>query len=295
MATKSSFWLRGKKGRLAGTTVYTSKGRTIQREIVDVANPQTRAQMEQRVKWPNLVNFYKVMKPVLKYAFENKKQAQSDYNALMSINASRDRVPCMTKNEARQGLVVPSNFQISQGTLQSVTGDFDFANVSLGSKIKVAAGFDITESTTIAQLSTAIIAENAFIREGMQLSLVVLSTTSEDSPGYATLHKEELILNMNSPQLVAAYMPQIFVSAESAEVVGTLSADITLGTSNAGAFIISETISGKTSVSTEQLVLDENALAAEGKCSSITALNNAILSYGVAENAFLNSTEANKA
>lgn len=295
MATKSSFWLRGKKGRLAGTTVYTSKGRTIQREIVDVANPQTRAQMEQRVKWPNLVNFYKVMKPVLKYAFENKKQTQSDYNALMSINASRSVVPYITKSEARQGFVAHAAYQVTQGTLPSVTSVYNHDRVALMSNIIVPASFVIDGTTTIAAFSAAIIENNPNIREGMQLSLVGILGGHDAEVSNVHIIKNEVILSLVNTEKVMDYMPDIMQWGPEGTTDHYLACSLDDNFAVSACFIISETISGKTRVSTESMVLNELASIQFEATSSSTAQNDAILSYGVAENAFLNSTEANKA
>ena len=60
MAVLQNMWLRGAKKKLGGTVLYTQGGRTLQRELApEVKNPKTPAQMGQRVKWANLVAFYR--------------------------------------------------------------------------------------------------------------------------------------------------------------------------------------------------------------------------------------------
>lgn len=294
MATKSSFWLRGKKGRLAGTTVYQSKGRTIQREIVDVANPQTRAQMEQRVKWPNLVNFYKVMRPVLKYGFENKKQTQSDYNALMSINASRETVPYITKSQARQGFVAHAPYQVTQGTLGSYTNGISEDAAAACSAIVLSENFAFTGNTTIGELTTEILANNASLREGMQISFIMLQGGDDAQVANVSLYKAEFILSAASTEKIDQYWPDITTAEKVGDGNIYLGMPIDGSAAKSFAFVVSETISGKTKVSTEQMFLNVPAMEQLDSTTDSTALNDAILSYGVSEIAFLNSTEAKK-
>lgn len=295
MATRGSFWLRGKKGKLAGTTVYTSKGRTIQREIVAVSNPQTRAQMTQRVKWPNLVNTYKLFKPIMKYAFESKKGAQSDYNALMSVNASAAVVPAITKSMARQGLVIPFRYKITMGSLGTFTAPYYAEAGGFLSTIGTGDVKEITNDTTIGELATAILSSNANLRAGMQISFVLLSmqggVDDEGNPTQVSLEKAEFILDKASTDKVKDFVGGLMSISE----MGVLSGSVADGFPCAAAFIVSETRNGKTAVSTEELVLNNDAKELADQFTSEAAYNAAIDSYGVQEVAFLNSNEAKKA
>lgn len=294
MATRGSFWLRGKKGKLAGTTVYTSKGRTIQREIVAVSNPQTRAQMTQRVKWPNLVNTYKLLKSIMKYAFESKKGAQSDYNALMSVNASATKVPYITKSMARQGIVIPFGYQITMGSLGTFGAAIDEESDALITNIVTGSLQNITGDTTVGQLATAVLAANPQLREGMQVSFIVVSAdgdpTGVDGPYFSSLVKCEFILDKASTEKVNDFAGAITLSVNS----GALCAVLNNGFANAYACIVSDTRNGKTSVSSERLLLSSNAAMQAELFTSEEFLNAAIDSYGVQEVAFLNSNEAKK-
>lgn len=294
MATRGSFWLRGKKGKLAGTTVYTSKGRTIQREIVAVSNPQTRAQMTQRVKWPNLVNTYKLFKPIMKYAFESKKGAQSDYNALMSVNASATAVPAITKSMARQGLVVPFGYQITMGSLGSFTRGFSEDSDNLLSNIEIEGLSEITDNTTIGEFSTAILAANPTLREGMQISLVgaymPYRLAEDDQLSTPVLLKVEIMLDKTSTEKVNDFTNGVIIIDEVSCLAGT-----NLGKfAGAFAFIVSETRNGKTSVSSEKLQVSPAITELVDHYTNEAAYNAAIDSYGVQEVAFLNSNEAKK-
>lgn len=295
MSTKASFWLRGKKGQLAGTTVYQSKGRTIQREIVPVSNPQTRAQMEQRVKWPNLVNTYKLLKPIMKYAFENKKGAQSDYNALMSVNASAPVVPAITKSEARMGVVIPAPYTITRGSLPTLmTGKVE-GHYNLMTNIKLGS-FEIESDSTLAALSTAMLENNPWLREGMQISVIILAALQLDhTPESTSLLKYEFLIDTKSEAPLSDFIPTEYLAAWEGRLSLKTLTVLGGGYLCSGTMILSETISGKTRVSTEKIILDDDGQMLYEEYTDDAAINAAINSYGVQENAFLSSAEANKA
>lgn len=84
---KSGFWLRGAKGKLAGTVLYQSQGSTIQREIVTPKNPQSDNQMRQRAGFAGASKFYQnAQQNRFVLAFQNKKGNQSEFNAFMQKN-----------------------------------------------------------------------------------------------------------------------------------------------------------------------------------------------------------------
>lgn len=295
MSTKASFWLRGKKGQLAGTTVYQSKGRTIQREIVPVSNPQTRAQMEQRVKWPNLVNTYKLLKSIMKYAFENKKGAQSDYNALMSVNASAPVVPAITKSEARMGIVIPAPYTITRGSLPTLTGLNTYSSGHVATNL-ACEDFEIESDTNLRAFVRALLEQNPALREGMQISIIVVSAVvSDNGEVTSSMQAFEFLLDSNSAEELSKYVPFGLLTTDNGFVSIDPSAVAPEGAGSAVAIILSETISGKTRVSSEKFVLDGEGYQVYDKYTSASAINAAINSYGVQENAFLSSAEANKA
>lgn len=84
---KSGFWLRGAKGKLAGTVLYQSQGSTVQREIVTPKNPQSDNQMRQRAAFAGASKFYQnAQQNRFVLAFQNKKGNQSEFNAFMQKN-----------------------------------------------------------------------------------------------------------------------------------------------------------------------------------------------------------------
>lgn len=99
---KSGFWLRGAKGKLAGTVLYSSGGSTVQREIVTPKNPQSDNQMRQRATFAGAAKFYQnAQQNRFVLAFQNKKGNQSEFNAFMQKNLREfDTLPFPTKEQA---------------------------------------------------------------------------------------------------------------------------------------------------------------------------------------------------
>lgn len=84
---ETGFWLKGAKGKLAGTVMYTTGGRTIQRQIVSPKNPQSDNQMRQRAAFAGASKFYQnAQQNRFALAFQNKKGNQSEFNAFMQKN-----------------------------------------------------------------------------------------------------------------------------------------------------------------------------------------------------------------
>lgn len=293
MAIVQNFWLKGAKKKLAGSVIYKAGGQTIQRRLADdVSNPQTRSQMEQRVKWSNMVNFYRANRDWMKYAYESKKANQSEYNKMMSLNVSNSRI-YFTKQAAAAGACIVDEYIMTQGSLPSITynrvGNEVLTNIFLND----AQGLD--ENSTVAELSQAILAANPAIQEGDQISLLRYTQMVNESTGYpyVILRKYEIIMSLTSQDLWVNYLPYElvnFVETSEGWVLGVTP------TGNAGGLlmVLSRTISGKTYVSTQSILpMDNSALI--NAYSSASALNAAINSYGESEEAFLSSDSANYA
>lgn len=290
MAIINSMWLKGSKKRLGGTVIYQAMGQTRQRELAaEVSNPRTESQMNQRVKWANLVNFYRANRSWMKYAYETRKASQSEYNKFMSLNVPSSRI-YLTKQIANAGGCVVDNYIMTQGSLPSIefvptTNGYVRSNIVLGT-------YSISSNTTVSEISTAILENNPGIRPGDQLSFVRMSQMTNASTGvpYVVVREYEVIIDVNNLQPLSDFWPLDYIYSwggdEQYLAVGT-----NAGRSGGFCMILSRTISGKTYVSSQRIypvAMDEFIQA----FSSPTALQAAIESYGVNEDAFLSSTYA---
>ena len=290
MAIVSSMWLRGAKKRLGGTVIYQAMGQTRQRELAsEVSNPRTQSQMGQRVKWANLVNLYRANRSWMKYAYETKKSNQSEYNKFMSLNVASSRV-YLPKDIANAGGCVVDEYLMTQGSLPSIefvpTDNGYFAsNILISSTL-------ISSNLTIAAFSQDVLANNPAIREGDQLSFVRMTQMTNASTGvpYVVVREYEVIIDPTNTASLWDYLPVEYIiswgSSQTYLAIGTSSGKV-------GGFcmILSRTVSGKTYVSSQRVILVGMDAFLQA-WSSQTALQSAIDSYGVTDDAFLSSTYA---
>lgn len=292
MAIVENFWLQNSRKRLAGSVIYQAMGQTRQRKLAtSVTNPRTDAQQTQRVKWANLVNLYRPNRDWMKYAFETKKVQQSEYNKFMSLNVSDSRI-YLPKNVANAGGCVVDNYIITQGSLPSI--EHDKQGTDTYTNIYLSEEGIITTTSTVGEITRDLLRMNPALREGDQLSLIVMAQQTNTTTGYpyVVVRKYEVILDSNSLRLWNDFMPaaNIAAIAPGADVCLTyMSNDLVGGIS----FILSRTISGKTYVSTQRIVVIGNE-AMINQYSSQAALAEAIASYGESTDAFLSTTTANE-
>ena len=283
-------WLRGAKKKLGGTVLYTQGGRTLQRELApEVKNPKTPAQMGQRVKWANLVAFYRANAGWMPKAFENKKATQSDYNKFMSLNAANSRI-YLTKEQARQGACVLDSYRVSDGTLQPVDIFPSEANWVTNLFLTGLAKLDAT--TSVADFSKALLASNAGLRSGDQLSFIRITQLFNNTTSipYIQVRAYELLINEQGPGLVKDFWPVELLAMSNLQETPAL---MVKNNNKQGGFaiIVSRTQGGRVLVSPSQ-VTQVNMADIIKQYSSSAALTAAIESYGQGDDVFLDSKAA---
>lgn len=87
MSKGSNFWGTA-RGKLGNMVISSVKGQQVERKYQpQVSNPKTFAQMRQRAIFASAVKFFKhSQQNLFKFAFEDKTQKESDYNAFMRHN-----------------------------------------------------------------------------------------------------------------------------------------------------------------------------------------------------------------
>ena len=286
-------WMQGTSKKLGGSVLYQAMGQTRQRELAaNVTNPRTTSQMTQRVKWANLVNFYRVNASWMRYAFETKSTNQSEYNKFMSLNVTSSKI-YLTKQAAAAGAAVVDNYIMTQGSLPSIS--YNRQGNSILTNIYLADVSGLDENSTVAELSEQILASNPGIHEGDQLSIVRFTQMANEVTGYpyVIVRKYELIVSSTNVDLWTNYWPYELVGWGDN---GQGNVIIVQPTGNAGGLlmVLSRTIGGKTYVSTQSILPVDNQ-ATISAWSSESALLAAINSYGESQEAFLTSNTANYA
>ena len=153
----------------AGNLTFSVKGgeQIMSARIEKVRNPRTPAQVSQRVKFPNVVATYRAFHGLLDECFEQKRRKKrvrlvSNYNRFMAINLL-SRPVFLTRSESAAGYCIAAPYQISEGSLASIatqgTGTDTYTDIALGD-------LEITDDTTIAQFSNAVVRNNSLYEYG---------------------------------------------------------------------------------------------------------------------------------
>lgn len=274
-----------RRGKVGNETYYVALNKQVVRVAQNDSNygetaSRTISQQGNRVRWANLVQFYKLSKGWMSKAFENKKSGQSDYNRFMQLNLNTARI-YFSKEAVAASACVVDEFTISQGSLRSInitqqTGSWA-TDIQLGD-------LTIGTTTTIADFTTAILAANNWAKEGMQVSFVSYQQQT-DNLGFPTAicTAYEVTLSTSDTRLLRSFLPE-FCSQRTS--IGTLGTDnnISIG---GFAYILSQTTGGRTLVSTQKLVTNNASFIAEYSSTRMREL--AIYSYGLNEASFLDS------
>ena len=152
---KGNMFIGNGSGKVGNLVVATRAGEQITRVYQPrVANPKSYSQMLQRAKFANAVKFYKkAVQNFFKFAFEDKKKAESDYNAFMRHNVMNSTL-LVKGNVDDAYFPALGRWQMSSGSLPNA---FSIENAE-------ASGFafdseGIKANATIGDISSALIGQ----------------------------------------------------------------------------------------------------------------------------------------
>lgn len=278
MAIVRNMWMRNTRQQVAGAVLYNLKGQTIQREKASqVANPRTTAQMDQRVKLANLVNFYRANKAWMsRGAFESKKQTWSDYNAFVSVNIDGNRV-ALPKQQASEGQCIVAPYQVTKGTLPK----FNVSGTGTSAVLNYGEG---TAPTTWGAFSTRMISAYPGLQNGDQISFIIYNQ-DEDGVGrkFVSVNPIERNLNTEDTTTLASLFSGWTFGAESL----TFTTSTIGGNAVAVSICVSRSVSGAIKVNDSFVVMFEETVLNEVITDS--ALAYAIASYGGSSVNFLDN------
>ena len=280
---KGNFLMNTVAGKLGSMVLYRAKGDQRSRTYVKtVSNPKTRAQLDQRTQLANLVAVYRAMKNVMSSAFENAAANQSQYNAFVSANLNVGTSVHLSKADAAAGACIAAPYQVTKGSLPPVTltglAPDAITNISVGVLTSMAG-------VTVAELSAALVASNAGISYGMQLSYYSLMQGRSIVTGAVScgLTPYEMTLDSEDGSLVSHRFPARALGITD----GSLShvADTLLG---GYCWVWSRKDSGSIKVSSQSLNITSTDTLAQYTGSS--AATRGASSYGIGASVFLSPT-----
>lgn len=271
---KGNMFLGYARGKVGDVVLTRMGGQQVERAYnKNPKNPQSESQQLQRTKLANLVNFYRRGRSLLNHSFTNRPASQSSYNQFVSRNIGVTPIR-LTRAQAAAGASIVGPYIISDGVLQpiQVTG----GGVDAVTNIAVGGLTINDETTTVGQLSAAIIANNADWQEGDQLTYVSVVQNGGVDGGdpFAQFSYIEMDLVPSDTTLLRSLMPTYALSVRNSFIGhGEYVAD------GGYAWIHSRKSSaGALQASRQTLILTANTLYADYASSEQT--NAATRSYG---------------
>lgn len=233
---------------------------------------KTRSQVTQRVKMANVIAMYRALKNICNHSFEGLDVGQTSYSAFVKANLTGNKVS-LTKEAASFGACVVAPYLISRGSLPSIqvegTGADAVTNIAVGN-------LTISGTTTIGQFADALVANNAGIEYGDQLTYVSLVQQTDANSGYPIVVAGiyEVTLNSASTDKVRDFIPEVGSSVKN----GFLAHGALIGRGGF-AWILSRKQTGSSlMVSTQRLVLTSPDVY--DQFATADANTRAISSYG---------------
>lgn len=163
-------------GRLGNTVGYLAKdgkGNSFDASRVlaaQVTNPQTIAQMDQRMKMAPVVNFYRGLRGILDHSWQSVKYGEPSrlfFYSQTLRNLSTAGIPYINKGDKK---FVPWTFPLSQGSIPVVLQPQVQNENDGGIVIPMSQGFESINN--LGELSQALINNYFGLRNGMQLTFI---------------------------------------------------------------------------------------------------------------------------
>lgn len=171
--SKGSLFFGNASGKLGQVVLSTVKGQQIARAWQPkVANPKTSQQQLQRAKFANSVKFFKrAQQNLFKFAFEDKRKNESDYNAFMRHNVVSSAVLDRVVYDNFNYPAFANDWILSYGSLGEINADNEAANKEVVQLLSLPLGTGELANLTIASASQAFV-DNYKAMNGDYVTLV---------------------------------------------------------------------------------------------------------------------------
>ena len=174
---KGNMLLGMSRGSVGDVTFYRSGGSQRARaRNRKPANPMTVRQQTQRSKFANAVKFHKqVTSNFFRFAYEDKKVNESDYNAFMRHNVGNSGFIGAMASKISSWPAL-GQWEVTSGSLPEIVVTADAANNVFGAALGIAGAI-----TTVGALSSALIALGDTWRDGDILTVLLYHATAAAS------------------------------------------------------------------------------------------------------------------
>ena len=157
--SKGSLFFGNASGKLGQVVLSTMKGQQIARAWQPkVANPKTSQQQLQRAKFANSVKFFKrAQQNLFKFAFEDRRKNESDYNAFMRHNVVSSAVLDRSVYDNFNYPAFACNWLLSYGSLGEINADNEQSDKEVVQLLNLPLGTGEIANLTIASASQALV------------------------------------------------------------------------------------------------------------------------------------------
>lgn len=279
--SKSFFGLR--KGSTKTMTFSVLRGQQITKDrVTDIANPKTMDQTLQRIPFAQAVKFYKqATRGIFRFAYEDKKPLESDYNAFMRHNV-KYASSVSIDNYKDSNYPAVGNWLLSAGSLP--TPDYVVGGTVLSLNVGTAASL----ITTVGGISSQLLSTYPSLVEGDIVTFVGFTSELQQDGTFVNLIAPSMsvvqfVIDTNSTTLLTAIGLDVVDAGSSSLAYDNLSDE----TASAGAVIISRNTPSGLKVSEAQIAGNSiwNDIM-EGKLD-IQVREGDAYSWGAAEKAIL--------
>ena len=256
--------LRGPIGDLSFSVV---KGQQVSKPRVrKPANPRSLSQCFQRARFAAAVKFFtRGNQALFKFAFEGKRQVESDYNAWMRENVKR--APAISKAALdNYDFPVCAPFIMSKGSLAPMS----CAISATAAVVDLGVAAPETAPTTIGELSSLLLQDEKF-QAGDIITLVFISSAyadtypsvAADGSGKCTWTIKQFIIDTTSTDTISDVTGMSYAAAEGIATLSLASGTAPLEGTYAGMTAVhSRNVASGLKVSTQELALNAAATTA---------------------------------
>lgn len=209
--SKGSLFFGNASGKLGQVVLSTVKGQQIARAWQPkVANPKTSQQQLQRAKFANSVKFFRrAQQNLFKFAFEDKRKNESDYNAFMRHNVVSSAVLDRVVYDNFNYPALADNWLLSFGSLGEINADNDIAEKEFVQLLTLPLGTGEKANLTIASASQALVS-NYKAMNGDYVTIVgvksSVKTLTEDTRVAPEWHIMQFVVDTTNTEKLIAYL-----------------------------------------------------------------------------------------
>lgn len=288
--SKGSLFFGHASGKLGQVVLSTVKGQQIARAWQPkVANPKTSQQQLQRAKFANAVKFFKrAQQNLFKFAFEDKRKNESDYNAFMRHNVVSSAVLDRMVYDNFNYPAFADNWLLTYGSLGEINADNEPSDKRVVQLLDFPLGTGEITNLTIASASKAFVDKYKAINGDYVTIVGVFSNVKSltDDPKIAPdWHIVQFVVDTNNTEkLVENLQKQDIGAAEFFAKDGKEPANIIFSCSNEGStwlgVILSRVTANGVKVSTSYLMPNYYAYEIYKKSLELPYRQSALNSWG---------------